>query len=193
MDRSAARRRRLRKSDAIAALDRKSRPAMLSGSLVRAVPAAVLVMSLGILVAPCATSAQDKGNFDQESNPVRKAKAFEKVGQGLISQFGQQAADGNFEAALHTLTNYRDDAKTTFTGLQASGVDAERHSDGFRQLQICLRKSLWELERTMKLIPDDRRETFKAVTDNLSEMQSKLEHLLFPRDSGTPAADKQKH
>lgn len=166
---------------------------MLTGSLVRAVPAAVLAISLGILVAPSTTRGQDKTHFDQEANPVRKAKAFEKVGQGLISQFGQQAADGNFEAALHTLTDYRDGAKTALVGLQATGVDAERHSDGFRQLQICLRKSIWELERTMKLIPDDRRATFKAVTDNLSEMQSKLEHLLFPHDSGTLAADKQKN
>lgn len=166
----------------------------MTRSLVRIVSSPILIVSLTALASslPARAQDQDKSHFDQETNPVRKAKAFEKVGQDLMSQFGKQAADGDYLAALHTLMSYRDNARTAFSGLQSTGVDAERHSDGFKQLQICLRKGLWELQRSMVLIPDEQKATVRAVADNLIEMQSKLEHLLFPRDSGTPPADKPK-
>lgn len=166
----------------------------MARSLVRIVWSPILMVSLAALAGSAAARAQDqdKSHFNQETNPVRRAKEFQKVGQDLMSQFGKQAADGNYMGALHTLMSYRDDARTAFSGLQSTGVDAERHSDGFKQLQICLRKGLWELQRSMVLIPDEQKATVRALADNLIEMQSKLEHLLFPRDSGTAPTDKPK-
>jgi hypothetical protein len=163
-------------------------------SLVRIVWSPILIVSLAALASSPPTHAQDQDrtHFDQETNPVRKAKAFQKVGQDLMVQFGKQAADGDYGAALHTLMSYRDDARTALTGLQSTGVDAERHSDGFKQLQICLRKGVWELQRSMSLIPDEQKATVRALADNLIEMQSRLEHLLFPRDSGSAPPDKPK-
>jgi hypothetical protein len=154
----------------------------------------ILTVSLAVLLAAIPANAQDQSrtHFDQETNPVRKAKAFEKLGADLMSQFGQQAADGDIAGALHTLTSYRDNARTTFNGLQSTGVNAERHSDGFKQLQISLRKGLWELQRTMTLIPEEQKATVRALADNLIDMQAKLEHLLFPSDSAPAPADKPK-
>ena len=166
----------------------------MATSVVRAVSSPILIVSLVAFLAAVPTRAQDqdKTHFDQETNPVRKAKAFDKFGQDLMSQFGRQAADGNYAAALHTLADYRDEARTAFNGLQSTGVDAERHSDGFKQLQISLRKGLWELQRTIVLIPDEQKATVRALADNLIEMQSKLEHLLFPRDPVSAPSDKPK-
>jgi hypothetical protein len=129
---------------------------------------------------------QERAQFDQETNAVHKAKLFQKLGADQMAQTTKQATDADYDSALQTLTDYRDEARTTFDGLKASGVDAERHSDGFRQLQISLRKGIWEMERTLPIIPEEKRETFSALRDNLIEIQTQLVHMLFPRDPGAP-------
>lgn len=161
---------------------------MMRGSFLRAVVSPVLVVSLGTLAAPGSLFAQDQDrpHANQQNNPVHDAKAFQKLSQDMMTQLGKQASDGDFLAAIQTLTSYRDTAQTTFNGLRTSGVDAERHSDGFRQLQICLRKGIWELERTLPIIPDEHKAIFRSLTDNLVDMQTQLVHLLFPRDSAVP-------
>lgn len=152
--------------------------------LFRIPPAAILIVFFCILFSGSAVFAQDRTQFDQETNPVRKAKIFQKLGEAQITQFSKQATNSDYDGALQTLTEYRDEARIAFDGLRATGVDPERHSDGFRQLQIGLRKGLWEMERTLPVIPDERRAPFHAVADTLTEIQTQLVHMLFPHDPG---------
>lgn len=159
---------------------------MSARSLFRILPASILVVSLGVFLPVAPISARDRAQFDKETDPVRKAKVFQKLGETQMAQFNKQAADADYDAALQTLTDYRDEARTVFDGLRATGVDPERHSDGFRQLQISLRKGIWEFERTVPMIPDDRRAVFSALGDNLIQIQTQLVHMLFPRDAGAP-------
>jgi hypothetical protein len=147
-------------------------------------PTSVLIVTFCILFSGSMISAQDRAQFNQETNPVRKAKLFQKLGETQITQFNKQSIDANYDGALQTLTDYRDEARIVFDGLRATGVDAERHSDGFRQLQISLRKGLWEMERTFPVIPEERRAAFHALGDDLTEIQTQLVHMLFPHEAG---------
>jgi hypothetical protein len=149
----------------------------------RGVSISVLTASL----AACAgadTVEQDKARFDQETNPVRKAKDFQKLSYDQMAQVGREVSREDYDAALQTLTNYRDESRNAFDGLRGTGVDAEKHSEGFRQLENSLRKAIWQMERTLPGIPDDHRAAFRSLVDDLVAMQTQLVHLLFPREPG---------
>jgi hypothetical protein len=134
--------------------------------------------------------AQYRDRYEHETDPVRKAKAFQQLGDAQMAEFARAAAKDEYENALRHLSDYREEAHTCFNGLNAAVADAEKHPDGFRQLQIHLRKGLWEIERTIPQIPEARRQEFRTIHDDLAELQSKLIHALFPRDSSTKDKEK---
>ena len=84
-------------------------------------PTSVLIVTFCILFSGSMISAQDRAQFNQETNPVRKAKLFQKLGETQITQFNKQSIDANYDGALQTLTDYRDEARIVFDGLRATG------------------------------------------------------------------------
>ena len=158
-------------------------------SLVRLVLPLVSAFTLALAVPAQDKLAQYREKYDHDTDPVRKAKDFQQLGDAQIAVFAQEASKDNYDGALRNLTDYRNEAHSCFDGLNAAVGDAEKHPEGFRQLQIHLRKGLWEMERTIPSIPEGRRGEFRVIHDDLTELQSKLMRLLFPRDS---AKDKPK-
>ncbi len=128
--------------------------------------------------------AEYRQKYERESDPVRKAKALTKLGDAQVLEFVHQAAADNYTAAFATLTEYRNEVRTTFDMLKATGNDAERKPEGFKQLQIHLRKSLWEIGRITPRIPGDRHGTFDDIHNELGRIQNELIHMLFPREPG---------
>ena len=155
-------------------------------SLVRVVPAIAASLLLAFAISAQDKLAQYRDKYEHDNDPVRKTKDFQQLGDAQILEFAHQAAKDDYDGALKNLSDYRAEAHTCFDGLNASVGDAEKHPDGFRQLQIHIRKGLWEMERTIPAIPESRRADFRAIHDDLSDLQSKLMRLLFPRDSTTP-------
>ena len=134
--------------------------------------------------------AQFRDRYEHETDPVRKAKDFQQLGDAQMAEFARATAKDEYENALRHLSDYRDEAHTCFNALNAAVADAEKHPEGFRQLQIHLRKGLWAMERTIPEIPEPRRQEFRTIHDDLAELQSKLIHALFPRDSSTKDKEK---
>lgn len=128
--------------------------------------------------------AEYKDKYDHENDPVRKAKALATLGDAQVLEFVHQAAANNFDAAFATLTEYRNEVRATFDSLKATGNDAEKKPDGYKQLQIHLRKSLWEMERMMPHISADRHESYEDIRNELGRIQTELIHMLFPREPG---------
>jgi hypothetical protein len=128
--------------------------------------------------------AEYKEKFDKEADPVHKAKALPKLGEAQISDFTRRATADDVIGAFLTLTTYRDEVRSTFDGLKATGNDAEKKPDGFKELQIHLRKALWELDRAASLVPTDRRTEFHGIHEELSRIHNELIGLLFPREPG---------
>lgn len=158
-------------------------------SFIRLVLPVLAALSLSFAASAQDKLAQYRDKYDHDTDPVRKAKDFQQLGDLQIAVFAQEASKDDYDSALRNLTDYRDEAHSCFDGLNAAIGDAEKHPEGFRQLQIHLRKGLWEMERTIPSIPEGRRGEFRAIHDDLTELQSKLMRLLFPRDS---AKDKPK-
>ncbi|MFZ0821461.1 MAG: hypothetical protein WAM91_15445, partial [Candidatus Acidiferrales bacterium] len=101
--------------------------------------------------------AQYKERFVKETDPVHRAKALTKLGDAQVADFTRRATADDFEGAFVTLNAYRDEVRSVFDGLKATGNDAEKKPDGFKELQIHLRKTLWELDRAASLVPTERR------------------------------------
>jgi hypothetical protein len=122
--------------------------------------------------------------FNRENDPARKVKILTKLGDAQFALMRKETGEGNYEQALRTLEEYRDEVRTAETALKATGADAERKPGGFKQLEIYLRKGLREIDQTILAIPDDQRPPFDVVRRDLLRIDRELIDMLFPRQPG---------
>lgn len=131
-----------------------------------------------------------KDKYEKENDPVRKAKALGNYGDAQIQHFVREASAENFDAASTLLTAYRNEVRFVFDALKATGNDAEKKSDGFKELEFHLRKTLWQIDRTLPSVPFEHRESLQEMHDELSRIHTDLIHALFPREAGKKNNDK---
>src|ERR1700751_1306727 len=103
------------------------------------------VIILAALALVGASFSQDRiadlrQRFAQESDPVRKAKKMPQLGEAEFQQIQKHIASEEFTDGLALLRQYRGEVQSCIQGLDATGVNAVKHSSGFRQLQISLRE-----------------------------------------------------
>jgi hypothetical protein len=134
------------------------------------------------------TLGELQARFDRESNAVHKAKLLERLG------------DAQFEAARHaeqahdhvtvglTLEKYRDNVRAALEALKKQHPNAEKHSNGYRQLQIHVRKGIREVEETLLVAPEPYKPPLEIVRHDLIAMDDELLKMLFPPHPGKPPA-----
>lgn len=156
-----------------------------------------MLLSLVVVFAGMARARQPqdrmqeyKDKYEKETDPVRKAKALGNYGDAQIQRFVREAAAENFDAASALLTAFRNEVRTVFDALKATGIDAEKKSDGFKDLEFHLRKTLWQIDRTLPSVPFDRRESLQGMHDELGRIHTDLIKLLFPREAGKKNGEK---
>jgi hypothetical protein len=154
-----------------------------------------ILLSLAVACAGIAKAQQSqdrmqefKDKYEKENDPIRKAKALGNYGDAQIQHFVREAAAENLEAASALLTAYKNEVRFVFDALKAMGNDAEKKPDGFKELEFHLRKSLWQIDRTLPTVPIDHRESFQLIHDELGRIHTELIHLLFPREAGKKSA-----
>jgi len=125
-----------------------------------------------------------KEKYDRETDPIRKAKALGNYGDAQIQHFVRDAGAENFDAASAMLSAYRDEVRIVFEALKATGNDPEKKADGFKELEFHLRKTLWQVDRSLPVVPFDRRASLQEMRDELGRIHNDLIHLLFPREAG---------
>ena len=136
------------------------------------------------LLAPLAAQDRlsvDQARYDQETDPVRKARALVKLGDDQIDQARKQLKDGDDLASLHTLEQYRDEIQHMAELLKSSGVDPEKKPAGFKELQISLRETVRHIDDLILTLPVDKRPFFREVRTDLVKTQNELIDALFPR------------
>ncbi len=136
------------------------------------------------LFAPLA--AQDRltveqSRYDQETDPVRKARALVKLGDDQIDEARKQLKNGDDVGSLHTLEQYRDEVVHMAEVLKATGVDPEKKPAGFKELQISLRETIRRIDDLIFTLPVDKRPFFRELRTDLVNTQNELIDALFPR------------
>lgn len=151
----------------------------------------LVVASAGILRAQQQDRMQEyKDKYERENDPVRKAKALGNYGDAQIQHFVREASAENFEPASALLTAYRNEVRFVFDALKATGNDPEKKPDGFKELEFHLRRTLWQIDRTLPAVPLEHRESLQVIHDELGRIHMDLIHLLFPREAGKKSGDK---
>ena len=144
---------------------------------------ATVVVALALLMPVAAQTplAVELTRYQQETDPVRKARALAKLGDDQIALARKQLKDGEDVASLQTLEQYRDEVQQTTAGLKATGIDAEKKPAGFKELQISLREIVRRIDDLILTLPVDKRPFFREVRSDLAKTQNDLIDALFPR------------
>ena len=151
-----------------------------------AVFALLALPSAAWAAGPARPAGQDRlvtlrERFQAERDPVHQAKNFSKLGEALLNLMRTEADAGSVSGAQAAFDEYRDDLRRTVAALKATGRNAEKNPNGFKELQIYLRKTLRNIDQIILLVPFDERTPFEAVRREIASIDDELYRLLFPR------------
>jgi hypothetical protein len=148
---------------------------------------------LMIVVAASPVVAQDRvaelrARFQSETNPVHKAKLLPRLADAEFSDMENQASAGNLDNAASIAEKVRDEAHAAQQALDSAKRDAEKHPDGYRQLQISVRESVRRLNDILTGLAGDDQKPFQEARDDLEKLNQRLIHQLFPKDQDGAAS-----
>jgi hypothetical protein len=118
--------------------------------------------------------------FDHESNAVHKAKQMQKLGDAQFAALHDAEHADDFTAAGVILEKYRDNVRLAFEGLKKEHPDAERQSNGYRQLQMHVQHGIKEAGDALREAPDALKPPLNLVLRDLIAMDAEMLKLLFP-------------
>ena len=130
--------------------------------------------------------AKLREEYRQETDPIRRAKLFPKLGNALIAEMRKDESTREYDSVRPLFVEYRDGAMAAFAGLMATGRDAEKHSKGFRELEMHLRQSLRALNDLIFGLPLEDREALLGAQRDIESMDDRLVRALFPHTPDAP-------
>jgi hypothetical protein len=148
-------------------------------------------MGAALLSCAVALAATDKlkelqAQFDRENHSGAKVKDLQKLGAAEFDAAIQASKAGDFIAVGLIFEKYRDNVRQAFELLRKQEPDADRHSGGYRQLELEVRQGIREVEDALLVAPVDVRPPLEIVRKDLIEMDDALIRLLFPRRTKDP-------
>jgi hypothetical protein len=159
------------------------------GKILGTLCSAVLFLST---MTPAATEtvAQLQARFDAETDSVRKAKIMVKLGDAQFDVARQAGKGGDNNTAGFTMEKYRDNVRAALEALKKQHPDAEKHSNGYRQLEFHTRKGIREVDEMLIVAPEAYKPPLEIVRTDLAAMEDEMIKLLFPRRPAEKPADK---
>lgn len=136
---------------------------------------------LSLSSLPQDRTADLRARFDQETNPVQKAKQLPALGEAEFDVIRKDVEAGRLTDALTLLREYRDQAESCAKSLDQTKVDAEKHPAGFKQLQISVQESLRRVDTLLANMTSDEQVPFLDVRKDLDALNQHLIERLFPR------------
>ncbi len=128
-----------------------------------------------------------QARFDQEPDPVHKAKLLEKLGDAQFAEARTAGQAGDYSAVGLLMEKYRDNVRIALKGLKKRQQDAEKHPEGYKQMQFHVDKALRELDQILVVAPAEYKPPLRLVRRDLVAMNDELLRMLFPRRPGERA------
>jgi hypothetical protein len=153
----------------------------------RASVAAFLLAAASLCAAaprPADTLEQLQEKFDKEADGVRKAKQIQKLGDAQFAKEREATKAGDFVTAGEVMEKYRDNVRAALEALKKTHPQAEKHPNGYKQLEFHTGQGLREVRDVMLAMPEPLRPPMQIVERDLREMNMELLKLLFPRRPG---------
>jgi hypothetical protein len=133
---------------------------------------------------PAETLEQLQEKFDKETDAVRKAKLVQKLGDAQFDREREATRVGDFVSAGLVMEKYRDNVRAALEALKKAHPQAEKHPNGYKQLEFHTGQGLREVRDVILAMPEPLRPPMQAVESDLKEMNMELLKLLFPRRPG---------
>jgi hypothetical protein len=118
--------------------------------------------------------------FDREQNAVHKAKLIQKLGDAQFDALHAAEKAEDYNTAGVILEKYRDNVRAALAGLKKAQPDAERKSNGYRQLQMHVRRGIREVQEALLSAPEEVQPPLQLVRQDLIDADDELLRLLFP-------------
>jgi hypothetical protein len=133
--------------------------------------------------------------LERENNPVKKAKLETKLGRLKLENAFKSYDRGQFDQCWKLLDEYMTRMNNAWADLVASGNQAARKPDGFKQLEIALRESRRDLQDFEVRITYEERQTAEKIRARTVELRARVLNALFPgaapkRKKGSSAGSK---
>ena len=124
--------------------------------------------------------AELQAKFDHENNSIKKAKLLVKLGDAQFEESRRAGKAGDNNAVDATMEKYRDNVRAALDALKKQHPDAEKHSNGYRQMEIQVKQGIREVEDSMLAAPQAYKPPLQIVRQDLIAMDDEMIRLLFP-------------
>jgi hypothetical protein len=131
-----------------------------------------------------------QARFDRETNSVRKAKLFERLGDEQFSDARHASQNRDYKAVAEIMESYRNNARASLNALKKEHPNAEKQLSGYKQLQIHIHKGVREVDESLLVAPSEFAPPLILVRQDLASMDDELLVLIFPRRPGEKKADR---
>lgn len=139
------------------------------------------------------SAGQLQAKFDHENNSVKKAKLLVKLADAEFEDARRAGREGDNTTVGFTMEKYRDNVRAAFDALKKQHPDAEKHSNGYRQMEMQVKQGIREVEDSMLAAPAPYKPPLQIVRQDLITMDEEMIRLLFPhRPADKPAAPPEK-
>lgn len=146
-----------------------------------------ILFSLPLILvwAPLAVSqqlAELRRQFELQEGAVRRAQFFsKKLGPAEVLAIADLYHSGSLEAANSRAGAYVEQVAILSQELMRAVPDPERHSGGFKQLEIHLRQATSKFRDVAASLPFSERDELNKQIDRLERLRSDIFSRLFPR------------
>src|SRR5919109_14147 len=130
--------------------------------------------------------AELQAKFDRENNSIKKAKLLVKLGDAQFEESRRAGQAGDNNAVDATMEKFRDNVRAALEALKKQHPDAEKHSNGYRQMEMQVKQGIREVEDSMLAAPAPYKPPLQIVRQDLIAMDEELIQLLFPHRPADP-------
>jgi hypothetical protein len=145
-----------------------------------------LVILVGMVAKGADRVKELQDHFDREPRATGKIKLLDKLASAQFEATSKAGDSGDYVTAGLTLEKYRDNVRDVFQLLKKQEPDADRHSNGYRQLELQVRRGMREVAETIVIAPVELRPPLELVHKDLLDIDDELIRLLFPRHTKEP-------
>ena len=132
-------------------------------------------------IARTGDAREQQARFDAEDNSVHKAKLMNKLGDAQFNALHEAEKVENYNLAAEILEKYRDNVRAALAALRKQHPDAERQSNGYRQLEMHLGRGIHEVNDALRAAPLELSPPLRLVREDLIAMDDEMLRLLFPK------------
>jgi hypothetical protein len=114
------------------------------------------------------------------ADPIQRAKMMPQIEEAGFQVISKNLDEGKLNQALAVLRDFRDDVISCEQGLDEKHINAEKHPNGFKQLELALRESMRHLDGILVGLTADEQEPFTKLREDFDKLNRHLIRELFP-------------